>query len=217
MRSWGSMVSLVDGDHSKLKNLGVSFLLHLHLRLRRHKSRVFSPLCTLLSILVSIFLFRDRPTSLLRFHFYRPHLANFDTEFDTKFDMGKLRSKDGWSVIPAIISPHYTSCTLRLSITGMKGGWSREKGPGSALVVILAKFHHSLTCRKRHVKCMPLNSSIQAECNGLPENRRPSQASLFAVPEKEPAMSSRRSIQEHQDQALSTTKGQERPQGCSWP
>jgi hypothetical protein len=38
--------------------------------------------------------------------------------------MAKLRSKDGWSVIPAIISLHYTSCTLRLLIIGRKGDWS---------------------------------------------------------------------------------------------
>ncbi|CAI7671334.1 unnamed protein product [Penicillium pancosmium] len=40
--------------------------------------------------------------------------------------MGKLRSKDGWSVFPAIISLFYTSCTLFLPMIGWSGDWFRS-------------------------------------------------------------------------------------------
>lgn len=83
-----------------------------------HTSSILSPVYSRLDIPSS------RQTNPRYYRSTSTDLADFDTAFDTDFDMVKLRSKDGWSVIPAIISLHHTSCTLRLSIIGRKGYWS---------------------------------------------------------------------------------------------
>jgi hypothetical protein len=78
-----------------------------------HPSSILSPVCSRLD-----FLLRDRLTSPLPFHFYRP--LQISTRISTWESFAQ--KMDGQSF--PLISLHYTSCTLRLSINGRKGGCS---------------------------------------------------------------------------------------------